>query len=106
MEEADVGMPKAKDPDRDEQYRRVCEMWGPRKSRHQPLVVGKLPSCLLGKPAQVSTKLQQQPANIDTKGLDGSHTPDMMRVSRRCVTHRRRSGRSGVWMSGSAGEMA
>jgi len=44
IEEADVGMPKAKDPDRDEKHTRVCEVWGPRNSRGLSLAVGKLPS--------------------------------------------------------------
>ena len=33
LKEAEVGMPKARVPDRDEQHTRVCEVWGPRRIR-------------------------------------------------------------------------
>jgi hypothetical protein len=88
LKETEVGMPKARVPDRDEQHTRVCEVWGPAGSDGLLLDVGRLPSCLLGKLSQISTTSQRRPANIDTKWLDGTHTPHIMRMNGGCRAHR------------------
>jgi hypothetical protein len=79
----------------------ACARCGvPAGSDGLPLDVGRLPSCLLGKLAQISTTSQRRPANIDTKWLDGTHTPHIMRMNGGCRAYRWRSGSSGAWMGG------